>query len=346
MKHSSLLTSESEQNRASDIESAPARPIADVIGLGILSLAVIALAFSPIFTKLSELEISPIATIFNRLWIATVVMSVWQLGKPKPQRNLSDSGLIESDKTLDPLEEYPSESLTNYQRRGLLILSSVSATASAVLWAVSFTQTSVASSTVLRSLTPLFIGLGAWLILNQTFNRQFILGMILSIVGGITIGWDDWQTGTEYLIGDAIALLSAALHSANILIIGFLRDRGSTTEQVLLWRCGGGAIVTFPIAYLTNTPLLPISLFGWFTVIALAVVCQTLGQGLLVFSLKQYSSSFVGIFALLKPIITALLAWLIFAEGISLYSGIALILIVTGIYLAKTSNSSVNKSTS
>ncbi|MEM8722123.1 MAG: DMT family transporter [Cyanobacteria bacterium P01_G01_bin.39] len=123
------------------------------------------------------------------------------------------------------------------------------------------------------------------------------------------------------------------------LVIGYLRDRGSATEQVLLWRCACGAVITLPFAYLSNTPLLPISLLGWLTVLALALVCQTFGQGLLVFSLKQYSSSFVGIFALLKPIFTALLAWLIFAKVISINSAIAVMLILSGIYLAKISDS-------
>ncbi len=79
---------------------------------------------------------------------------------------------------------------------------------------------------------------------------------------------------------------------------------------------------------------------GWLIIIALAVICQTFGQGLLVYSLKRFSSSFVGIFALLKPLITALLAWIIFAEQISITNGIALVLILVGIYLAKSSESS------
>ncbi|MEL6495173.1 MAG: DMT family transporter, partial [Cyanobacteria bacterium J06623_7] len=203
----------------------------------------------------------------------------------------------------------------------------------------SFTQTSIASSTVLRSLTPLFIASGAWLILNQHFDRQFLLGMVLAIMGGIVIGWDDLQLGTEHLQGDIIALLSAALHGANILIVGYLRDLGCPTERVLLWRCCAGALMVIPVVYLEDLPLLPVSAQGWLAVIALAVVCQTFGQGLLVFSLKQFSSSFVGIFALLKPIITALLAWIIFSEQIGLASSIALTLILTGIYLAKTSES-------
>lgn len=319
MNKNSILTS-ALKIKPADRNLASNHLLGDVFNLLVLAIAVVALAFSPIFTKLSEFELSPTATIFNRLWIATLIISSWQLIKSFRSESVE---LTTSNST--------------YKEKGLLILASFSATASALLWAISFTQTSIASSTVLRSLTPLFISFGAWLILKQRFERQFILGMILAVVGGTAIGWDDLQLGNERLLGDGTALLSAALHGVNILTIGYLRDRGCTTERVLLWRCGVGALMVLPVVYLTNGRLLPISLQGWLMVIGLAVVCQTFGQGLLVFSLKQFSSSFVGIFALLKPIVTALLAWVIFAENISFTSSIALVLILGGIYLAKTS---------
>ena len=325
MNKNSLLTSVSKTKEAAKtINQSPLseKLIAEVFSLAILSIAVIALAFSPIFTKLSEIEMSPTATIFNRLWIATIIMSFWQLIKTPPEF------------TRIQLREYTHD----YKQEGLLIIASLAATTSAVCWAISFTHTSVASSTVLRSLTPLFINFGAWLVLKQRFNRQFMMGMLLSIIGGTAIGWDDWQLGTDHLIGDGIALLSAALHGMNILIVGYLRARGCATAKVLLWRCGCGALMILPVVWLTDTTLLPISGQGWLTVIALAVVCQTFGQGLLVFSLKQFSSSFVGIFTLLKPIITALLAWVIFTESLTIASGLAVILILVGIYLAKSSD--------
>jgi drug/metabolite transporter (DMT)-like permease len=324
----SILAYISQINQTSKVINQSSQPSSwqkvatDTLSLGILFIAVIALAFSPIFTKLSEIEISPTATIFNRLWIGTIIVSCWQLIKTPPEFNLIKS----------------KEDNLDYKQQGLLILASLTATISALLWAISFTHTSVASSTVLRSLTPLFISLGAWLILKQSFNSQFILGMLLSMIGGIAIGWDDLQLGTNYLVGDGIALLSAVLHGMNILIVGHLRDRGCATTKVLFWRCSCGALIILPIVYLTNSQLLPISLQGWITVIALAVVCQTFGQGLLVYSLKQFSSSFVGIFTLLKPLITAFFAWVIFTENLSFTSGLAVILILFGIYLAKSSN--------
>ena len=294
----------------------------EILSLGILLVAVVALAFSPILTKFSELEISPTATIFNRLWLASIIMSVWQLVKNPPE--------FES---IEPLAQ-----TISYKKQGLLIFASLSATFSSLLWAISFTQTSVASSTVLRSLTPLFISLGAWLVLDQKFNRKFIIGLVIAILGGALIGWEDLQLGTDNLLGDGIALLSAALHGVNILTVGYLRDFNCRTATVLWWRCSFGALTMLPIVYFGETTIFPVSTQGWLAIIALAIVCQTFGQGLLVYSLKQFSSSFVGIFTLLKPIFTALLAWIIFSEDLSFISAIAVILILLGIYLAKSSN--------
>ncbi|WP_229641161.1 DMT family transporter [Waterburya agarophytonicola] len=321
MNKNSFLTSSKEINEITN-SSKQSKTITDIFSWGILAIAVIALAFSPVFTKLSEIEISPTATIFNRLWIATIIMGVWQLIQTP------------TDFPALNLKEFKFE----YKQQGLLILASISATASSVLWAISFTQTSIASSTVLRSLTPLFISLGAWLILKQQFNRQFIIGMTLAIIGGMVIGWDDLHLSTEYLVGDSIAIASAALHGANILTVGYLRDRNCTVSRVLFWRCGFGALIVLPVVWFTDVQLFPITLQGWLMVIALAFVCQTFGQGLLVYSLKKFSSSFVGIVTLLKPIFTAFLAWIIFRETVSLTSGGALLLILLGIYLAKSSS--------
>ncbi len=318
---SSLVLNRNINNIIRTINSSP--KIKGIFGLVILSIAVISLAFSPIFTKLSEVELSPTATIFNRLWISTVIMGFWQLIEA-PKESIST--FVETNKS-------------QYKQRGLLILASISATVSSLLWAISFTQTSVASSTVLRSLTPLFISFGAWLVLKQQFDRQFVIGLVVSICGGIFIGWDDFHLGTEHLVGDGIALLSAALHGVNILTVGYLRDRNCTTSRVLFWRCGFGASIVLPVVWFADRQFFPTSFQGWLLVIALAVVCQTFGQGLLVFSLKQFNSSFVGIFTLLKPIFTALLAWFIFRESLNLTSSVAVILILFGIYLAKSSSS-------
>ncbi len=48
-------------------------------------------------------------------------------------------------------------------------------------------------------------------------------------------------------------------------------------------------------------------------------------------------------FLLLEPIVSAILAWIIFAEGLTSITGLGFMIILTGIYLAQSSHSAVHE---
>ena len=284
----------------------------------LLILALLAVSFAAIFIRWSSAELGAGAIVFNRLWIATVVLMVWE-------------GLKVGQSTAQPTS--PTIELRDYG--WLLLVGAVSST-SVVLWALSLSETSVANSTVLRNLTPLFTSLGAWIVFRQRFDQRFLLGMFVAICGAIAIGVGDFQLSWQSLTGDLLALLSALCYGINLLLVENLRRRLGAS-QILLWRCGFGCALLLPFVLLTETQIFPESAAVWGAVIALAVLCQCFGQGLVVHSLKTFSSGFVAIFLLLEPVVTAILAWLLLGEALSLANSLAFGGVLVGIYLAKSS---------
>ncbi len=295
-----------------------------------LSAALLAVSFAAIFIRLSEGEISANATVFNRLWIATVVFAVWN-GVGAARRQISET---------EP------QVRSNYTLRDLMLLIAVGIVSSASLgfWAWSLTRTNVANSTVLRNLTPLFTTLGGWLLLGRRFDRRFLVGMAVALAGAIAIGLDDLQTAGENLAGDLAALLSAMFYAGNLLIAEHLRTKFPATT-ILMWRCFIGSLLILPLVLLAGDRIFPYSWQGWLAVIALAVICQAFGQGLLIHSLGRLSSGFVALFLLLEPVITAILAWILFTENLSLFNWLAFSVVLAGIYIAKSSNSADKNST-
>lgn len=289
--------------------------------LFLLVLALMAVSFAAIFIRWSSAELGAGAIVFNRLWIATVVLAVWEA-----LRSSSDNG-----------GQAASAKLQGKDYGWLLLVGAVSS-ASVVFWAISLAETSVANSTVLRNLTPLFTSLGAWLIFRRRFDQRFLWGMFIAICGAIAIGVGDVQLAWQHLTGDIFALASALCYGINLLLVEQLRKKFGA-GQILLWRCGFGAALLLPYVLWTETQLFPTSGAGWGAVIALAVLCQCFGQGLVVFSLKAFSSGFVAIFLLLEPVVTAFLAWILLGETLSLMNGIAFAGVLVGIYLAKSSHS-------
>jgi drug/metabolite transporter (DMT)-like permease len=158
--------------------------------------------------------------------------------------------------------------------------------------------------------------------------------MVLAISGSILIGIGDLQLSSDNFTGDSLAILSAVFSAANLLTVEKLRAKFSATT-ILLWCSFFGTLLTFPIVLLTEDVLFPYSWAGWLAIIAQALVCQVLGQSLQAYNLKQFSSGFVAVFLLLDPVITAILAWVIFSEQLSPLNWVAFSVVLAGIYLAK-----------
>ena len=287
--------------------------------LSALLIALIALSFAAIFIKLSEQEISPIATMFNRLWIATIILGGlnwlnYHIFSSEDHQNVN--------KNPEPRELL------------LLILVGILGTASVICWAFSLTQTSVANSTLMRNLSPLFTCLQGWLFFQQRFKPEFILGILVALLGASIIGIGDVQIGIENLIGDAWGILAAIFYALNLLILEHLRSKFSAIT-LLCWRCAIGALIIFPYLWLTGDGFFPHSLQGWVIIIGLAVICQCFGQCVLVHQLNYFSSSFIAVVLLLEPTLTAILAHFIFGEALSVLNLLGFVIVLLGIFLAK-----------
>lgn len=301
----------------------------------LLLLGLLALSATAIFIKLSIREISSEATVFNRLWIATIVFAgwnwVWQPWRsPKQENN----------------QEIVQES---EERNGVLVLLLVSLAlvhlTGRFLWTWSLTQTTVANGTMLSNMPPVFTALGGWLFLRQRFDRRFLTGLAIAIIGATTLSLGDLLQpkeelfGTTAIIGDAAALLSSVFYAGSFLLVEKLRQR-LTTSDILVWRCLIGLAIAAPLVWIIDDTIFPISPMGWLAVIGLAVLSEVVGHGLVVYSLKYFSSAFVTIVLLLEPAPAAGIAWVLFGEFLDPLNILGFILITLGIYLAKTGQGS------
>ncbi|WP_424094481.1 DMT family transporter [Moorena producens] len=290
-------------------------------GSSSLAIAIFALSFAPILIRIIENDLGPYGTIFNRLWIASLALGLGKVVK------------LLWDKHSGRLSTTAKKPYT-FQDFFYLFLLASSESAFLVTWAWSLTKTSVANSNLLHNTTPIFAAVGGWLLFSQSLNRRFIIGMILALGGTFVIGFQDFNLARDTLIGDSAALLSAFFDAGSLLIIEHLLVKFETST-ILLWNFTLSSLLLLPCTLLFEDRLLPASFSVWFALIALGLFGSIIGLGALVYSLKQFSSSFVSLILLLEPIIAAFLAWLIFAEELSLLNGLMFIIVLSGIYLAQ-----------
>lgn len=299
-----------------------------VTAIILLTIAIVALSWIAIFFRLLEREIGPFATAFHRVWLATFLLGIWN-GKQALGYQFSQEKSVQQ-------EPYTSWILAQ------LLIAGICFGGDQLLWAWSLTKTSVANSTLLTYLNPLWTTFLGWLIWHHLFDKRFLIGMGVAILGACIIGVEDLQVATGNLQGDAIAVLASICFSIYLLIVEKLREKLSA-ETILFWSSLFSTLLILPIVLIMEDRLFPYSWQSWMFVILLGLICQILGQGLVNYCLKRLSSGFVAISLLLSPIMTAIFAWMIFSESLSLLNGVAFAMVLLGIYLAKSSSSAIKE---
>lgn len=181
------------------------------------------------------------------------------------------------------------------------------------LWNNSFSYTSVANANVLVNLTPFTVIPVSYFLFKEKMTTKFLFGGLVTLIGVLVLMSNKVSMSPDRLLGDSLSLGSSVFYAMFMITVYKLRDSVTST------------IIMFISAFGELWPLL-----------ALALVSQILGQGLLAYCLGKVNACLSSLITLSQPVVAALYAWVIFNENLNLQTVIAILITLTGVYLAKT----------
>lgn len=215
-------------------------------------------------------------------------------------------------------------------------------------WITSLEYTTVASSVVLVTTTPLWVALVAPWAINEPISRTVLIGMFLAMGGGVVVALSDSCTlvggalvcppladfvAGKAFWGDLLALVGAWTGAAYLIIGRRLREQLSLIPYIFLV-FGMAAILLNVFMFLAGET--PFGYSGetylWF--LLLALVPQLLGHSALNWALRYLPAAYVSISLLGEPIGSAVLAYFLLGEIPSMLTVFGAILIFAGVYLA------------
>ena len=184
-----------------------------------------------------------------------------------------------------------------------------------ILWFESLTYTSVASSTVLVTLQPIFAFAGAYFFYKERFSVKAILSGVVAVLGSLLISWGDFKVSGLALIGDMLALIACGLITAYLLLGQTVRKRlSSITYTFIVY--SASTITLFIYAWAAGNSFGPYPASDWIYFILLAIFPNLLGHSLFNWSLRWVSTTTISMAILLEPIGAALLAYWLLGETI------------------------------
>jgi len=202
-----------------------------------------------------------------------------------------------------------------------------------VFWIASLKYTSVASSVVLVSTHPIFVGLGASLFLKERLGKNLILGIILSVLGSGLISYGDMALSKEALMGDGLALLGAMAASGYFLVGRKMRKNQDLFSYIFPVYSTAG-LVLIALSLLSHKPFFGYSSSTYLLLLLLALIPQLIGHTAFNWALKYLPASMVSITILGEPIGSTILAYFILSEGLTPWKVTGGILILVGILIA------------
>jgi drug/metabolite transporter (DMT)-like permease len=275
-----------------------------------LSLAVIAISFTPILFRFSE--IGPTATALYRTGLALPILVAWKM--------------VERHRGI-PSRLDPRDGLT-LAIGGVVFAANIAAYA----WAVHLTA--VANASLLSNISPIFVSIGGFVVFRDRVSRGFVAAMAAAIAGVAILASDKLAVGGDHLLGDAVALLSAVTFAAYLIIVGRLRLRvGAAT--VMLWTGIFTALSLLAMTLMSGEKMLPHSARAWAVALALAIFSFAIGQGLLTVALAQLGATFAAVALLCLPVTAAIYGWILLGEALSATQGIGALIILASILGAR-----------
>lgn len=288
-------------------EDGPA-PAARARPLAILGLGVLAMSTSSVLVRLADAP--PLVVGAWRLALAWAVITPFAL--PRARRELPH--------------------LDRRQVR-LTLLSAVALACHFAAWNTSLSYTSVASSVVLVTTTPIYVALASHFLLGEHISSRKILAIVLALAGSLIIGYGDMGSTSRALLGDALAVLGALAMGAHLMLGQAVRRSLSTLAYV--WPVYGvAALLLGGLCFIGDLPLLGYVPRTYLMVFLLALFPQVMGHSIFNWALASLSPLFLTLAILGEPIGASLLAYLILDEIPPTAIVLGGPLILLGIYMA------------
>ncbi|MFC5405918.1 DMT family transporter [Cohnella soli] len=198
----------------------------------------------------------------------------------------------------------------------LLVVAGVFLAIHFLLWMESLNYTSIASSTIILSLEPVFVMIGAYFLFKDRLSTFALVGVIVALAGVVIVGSGDISLSASAFKGDLLSLFGTLAVVVNMLIAKKILERVSSYLYSLIVFAVSALCFAF---YNVGAGIGMTAYSGreWFLFLLLAIVPTVLGHMVFNWLLQYVKPATISISVLAEPVGSSLLGIVLFNEFLS-----------------------------
>src|SRR5699024_10762226 len=138
----------------------------------------------------------------------------------------------------------------------------------------------------------------------------------------------------HHLLGDILGLGAGMFYGGYMLAIARLRSDVAAPTALLLTLVFT-TLFLIPITWFGGCAWLPCGLICWLALLGLAIVVQTLGQGLITYAFAYLPPAFGAVSLLMQPVLATVFAWVLFGEVLDSVQIAGVAVVLSGVLIAR-----------
>ena len=273
---------------------------------GVLAVGVIAIAWSAIFVRWTHMP--GVASAFYRMFFAALVL--WcVLAFSRVKLAGIDRSTI-----------------------AVAVLSGVFFAGDVGLFNTAVLHTSAGSATFLANNAPVLVGLLTWAITRRLPSRRFWTALAIALVGAwLIVAADARHAGREWS-ADLLAVMASVCFALYLLTTERLRKDFDTRILVTL-STTSSAVTLLLISALAHISLAVPNARSFAALLGLGLICQLTGYFCLTYALGHLPATVTSVVLLAVAPITALFAFGLFGEHMTILQGTGGVLVILGVWI-------------
>jgi len=289
------------------------------VAYGALLVAILGITWSAIFIRWAGVP-GP-SSAFYRVFIAALVLVPWWIGVVA----------VSADRR---------RTIARADRRTVLLALAGGAffAIDIALYNTAVLRTTATTATLLGNSSPIFVGLGTWLLFHRAPRRAFWIGLALAIAGAAVVmirggGSENASQGDP--VGDLLAV-SAGLFFAGYLLTTERAREALDTLTFSTVAIAGSVATLLLTCVLVGAPLGGFSPRTWGALLGLGLISQLTAYFALAYALGHLPATVTSVGLLAQAPLTAVLAVPLLGESLGAAQAAGAALVLAGIFIVTT----------
>ncbi len=264
-------------------------------------VANIALAFGPLFVRMADT--GPVAAAFWRIALALpvlIAMALWT-----DRRAMARMGALWLP----------------------LLIGGLAFAADLGSWHIGIRRTTLANATLFGNCAVLIFPLYGFIAMRRWPTRAQGLALVLAAIGGVVLMGRSAELSSRHLAGDLFCLFAGVLYAVYFITMRGVR-RTMAPLPALAMSSVASVLPLLALAMALGETIVPQQ---WGPLIALALVSQIAGQGLMIYALGHLSPLVVGLALLVQPLVGATIGWMAYGERLGPMDAVGAVLVAAAL---------------